>query len=381
MPEYVDLLSDIDPPSMEEEIYDSLRDRWPDWEPADGNLEVWIIKALTFRISEMAETAVDVADEIFASYGTMRGIPRFDPSPAVGESTWTFNGTDGYTIEAGIEVTIPVSGSDSMIFQVAEDTVVPAGETSASVPLIATDAGADGNGLTGNPTLVDALVWVQNITLDAPTTGGVDEEDISEYLERLTKRLRIASETPIVPADFETIAITYFTFVGRAVARDGYDPVTDTENNERMVALAVTDQMGEPLTPAQRSQVATQLEAMREVNFQVHVIDADYTTVDVEYEISPFPGYKLADVRAAVDSALTTYLSPAEWGRSQIAGSAAQFVLSQTLRYFELVALIDGVPGVDYLENLQIRKSGGSWSTTDLALTGAVPLTRPGVFS
>lgn len=381
MPEYTDLLSDIDPPAMEEEIFEAIQDRWPDWEPADGNLEVWMIKALTFRISEMAETAVDVADEIFARYGAMRGIPRFEAEAAVASSTWILAGTDGYTIEAGTEVAIPAAGREMEIFEVAEQTIVPPGESTALVPLVAAEAGTGANGLTASPLLVDALLWVQGISLSAPTGGGVDEEAITGYLDRLTQRLRIGSETPIVPTDFEVIALTHFSFVGRAVARDGYDPGDDTENNERMVAVAVTDQAGEPLTVGQRNEIKAQLESMREVNFVVHVIDADYTAIDVKYTFTPHPGYSEETVRETVDGALDTYFTPIEWGRSQIAGSAAQFVFAPVVRYFELISLIDGVPGVDYVKTLQIRKSGDTFGTADIALDGAVPLTRPGVFS
>lgn len=382
MADYTDLLPDgTDPTTIEEDIYETIQTRWPEWEPADGNLETWIVKAIAWRISELHETAVDVADEIFMGYGRMRGIPRFDPAPAVGVSTWTMVDDQGYTIPAGTEVAVPRSGNDLIMFEVAGEVTIAPGQTTGTVNLIAQEPGTEGNGLTSDPQLVDALAYIQQITLDAPTSSGIDEEDLGVYLTRLVERLSVSTETPIVPRDFEVIARTFLPFVSRAVARDGWDPDTSTDNNERMISLAVMDTTGEPLSGPQKTEVADLLESLREVNFTVHVIDADYTAIDVHLEFQPMPGFDPGVVRTAVDDALTVYLSPAEWGRSQITGAAAEFILQRHVRYLELAALIDRVPGVDYIETLQLAKAGSGLSTSNITLTGAVPLTRPGAFT
>lgn len=382
MAEYTDLLPEaIDPTSIEEETYEQIQARWPEWEPADGNLEVWIIKALAFRISELNETAVDVADEIFATYGQMRNIPRFDPAPAVGETTWTMVDDQGYTIPAGIEVVVPRSGNDLIMFEVTEEVVIPPGQTTGTINLVAQEPGTSGNNLTADPQLIDALAYVERIELTSPSTGGVDEEDLGAYLTRLTERLQVATETPIVPRDFEVIARTFLPFVSRAVARDGWDPGTETDDNERMISLAVMDPAGEPLTSPQKAEVKDLLESMREVNFIVHVIDADYTAIDVSLDFEPMPGFDSGAVRASVDDALAVYLSPAEWGRSQVTGAGPEFVIQDTVRYLELASLIDRVPGVDYINDLKLAKAGDPLATNNITLTGAVPLTRPGTFS
>lgn len=382
MAEYLDLLPDaLDPTSIEEEVFEYIQTRWPEWEPADGNLEVWIIKAIAFRLSELNETAVDVADEIFATYGRMRNIPRFDPAPAVGESTWTMVDDQGYTIPAGIEVVVPRSGNDLIMFEVAEEVTIPPGSTTGTVNLVAQEPGTDGNDLTGDPQLIDALAYVDSITLTAPTAAGVDEEELGTYLTRLVERLSVSTETPIVPRDFEIVARTFLPFVARAVARDGWNPDDSTDNNERMISLAVMDSAGEPLSAPQKTEVKDLLESMREINFAVHVIDADYTAINVDLEFTPMPGFDPGAVRASIDDALTTYLSPAEWGRSQVTGAAPEFVLQRTVRYLELAALIDRVPGVDYIDDLKLAKAGGALGTANVTLDGAVPLTRPGTFT
>jgi hypothetical protein len=381
--EYTELLPiDATPAAIEEGIYDYIQTKWAEWEPADGNLEVWIVKALALRLSELNETAVDVADEIFATYGAMRNIPRYAAAPAVAESTWTMIDSTGYTIAAGTQVAVPVSGNESIAFEVAAEVVVPPSSTTATVSLVALESGTAANGLSGNPTLIDALVFVNTITLTGPTANGVDEEELGAYLDRLKERLEISTETPIIPRDFEILARTYFPFVSRAVARDGFDPSDDSEDNERMIALAVMDSAGEPLTAPQKTQVEDFLQSKREVNFVVNVIDANYTTIDVTYTFTALAGYDSAAVRTQVNAALTTYLSPAEWGRVPGYGmNASDFVRQPTVRYFEIISLIDRVPGVDYVNSVTINKDGDTPGTADLTLTGAVPLTRPGAFA
>lgn len=383
MADYTDLIpTDSTPAAIEEGIYDYIQTRWEDWEPADGNPEVWIIKALSLRLSELNETAVDVADEIFATYGAMRNIPRYSPAPAVADSTWTMIDNTGYTIAAGTQVAVPVSGNESVAFEVAAAVTIASGNTTGAVSLIALEPGTAANGLTGNPTLIDALIFVDSITLDAATSSGVDEEELGEYLVRLKERLEISTETPILPRDFEILARTYFPGVSRAVARDGFDPGDSSENNERMIALAVMDADGEALSAPDKAEVEEFLESKREVNFVVNVIDADYTEIDVAYTFTALAGYDATAVRGQVDAALTTYFSPAEWGRVPGYGMGSTgFVRQPTVRYFEVISLIDRTPGVDYVSAVTINKDGDAPGTSDLTLTGAVPLTRPGAFT
>lgn len=382
MAEYINLVPDgTEASEIEQDFYDLMRTRWPQWDPADGELETFLNKALSFRIAELNQTAVDVADEIFATYGAMRNIPRYSAAKATGTSTWTLIDDAGYTINAGTQVAIPISGNQSIAFEVAVKTVVAPGDTEKEVQLVASDTGSAGNDLTGDPSLIDALIFVESIELAEPTSGGADEELLATYLTRLKERLEVATETPIVPRDFEIIARTYFPFVSRAIARDGYNPDDDSTENERMISLAISDVDGEPNTTGEKNEVKALLESMREINFVVHLIDGNYTAIDVKYSFQTHPGYQAAVVRATADGMLGNYFKPSEWGRLQIAGSAAEFVYQPTVRYFEVISLLDRVPGIDFLNSVEIRKAGGSFGTTDLSLTGAVPLTRPGAFT
>lgn len=383
MPEYRDLLPEgtDEPTAIEDEIYEELQDQFPDWEPADGNLETWIIKALAFRMSELFEVTTDVADEIFAAYGQLRNIERFSPEQALGTATFTVVSADGYTIDAGLEIAVPKSGNDLVPFAVVEDVIIPQGETSADVAVAAVDPGTDANDLTGTCELIDPVSFVQDIEITEPTEGGVDEEPLADYLTRLQERLLTAAETPILPRDFEIITRTFHPFVDRAVARDGYDADAETDDNPRTISLAVTDDEGEPLTTGQKETVQATLEALREVNWDIYVIDVDYTEIDVAVSFEALANFAVEEVEASVQEALEFFFQPKNWGQQPFRTSDTVTNNPRFVRYFDVVALVDSVVGVDYITTLTINADGDAPDTEDIELVGPVPLTRPGTFT
>lgn len=383
MPEYDELLPEgtDDPTAIEDQIYEELQEQFPDWEPADGNLETWIIKALAFRLSELFESTTDVADEIFAAYGSLRNIERFAAEVATGTATFTAVNDEGYTIDAGLEIAVPRTGNDLVAFEVVDEATVAVGETTAEVAIQAIETGADGNGLSGTCELIDPVNFVQGVEILAPTEGGVDDEPLADYLDRLRERLLTATETPILPRDFELIARTYHPYVDRAVARDGYDADDETEDNPRTISLAVTDEEGETLSTEEKAAVLTTLEALREVNWSIYIIDADYSNIDVSASFEVLPGNAVEEVEASVQEALEFYFSPKNWGSKPYASSPTSQTSAGFVRYFDVIALVDSVVGVDYITDLSINIAGDSPGTADLELPGAVPLTRPGTLT
>jgi hypothetical protein len=385
--EYTDLLpEDSSPSAIEEDIYSHIQARWPNWEPSEGQLETWLIRGFALRISEQYGVAIDVADEIFARFGAMLGRPRHSAQAATVMSTWTMVDDAGYYVPQQTLLSIARSGNETSTFLTAADLTVPQGSTTGQVALTAQEEGAAANGLTATPTLIDALAvpggagFVDSITLDSATAGGVDEEDMTAYLDRLAELLTLLTPRPILPADFEILA-RQEPGVYRAVAIDGLDPGDNSTNNERMVAVAVMDEAGDPLpggsTAGTKGWVEDRLDEMRETNFVVHVIDADYTEIDVATTIVTLPEYEHSLVVAQVETALEEYLGPINWGRR----GQREWVNSDTVRYLEVAEVINRVLGVDYISALTINEDGASPGTTDVALSGTVPVTKPGAIT
>jgi uncharacterized phage protein gp47/JayE len=381
MAEYVHPPIPVDAVELREQAFDALRARVEGWEPADGNLDTWIIEAVAELAAQLGETVSDVVRAIFRYYGAkIASIEPIDATSATGSTDWTLIDDAGYTIPAGTVVAQAVDG-ELVAFEVEADVVVPAGSTSASdVGIVALEPGAKASGLTGELELIDPLDFVVGVELTAQTTGGADGESDEEYLVRLVEELRLMAPRPIVTEDFATMARTRIAEVDRALAVNGYNPTNGTSGNEKTVAVFVTDETGEPVSTAGKQAAADLLQGEREVNFVVHVADATYSTVDVTFTATAWPGVDPDVVEEAAEAALAEFLSPARWGQPTY-GEARGWEKEDKVRYLDVAHAVKNVEGLRHLTSLTIGLNGGAQGENDLTLPGEAPLTRPGVIA
>jgi hypothetical protein len=440
----------------------------PGWLPKEGHLEVQIIEVLGRMTSETAAVAAQVPPGIFRYFGkSIIGIPAIEAAPATVASTWTLRDTAGHTIPAGTDVYYPIDGVTQVGFRVQSDVVVAPGSSTTStgeVVLVATTPGTAANGLTSaTVNLIDSLAWVSSIVTEATTSGGVEAETDSAYLDRLRAELRLLTPRPILPNDFALLA-ERIAGVGRATAIDGYDigtnekqrititgsptggtftitysgqttsaitynanafaiqtalqalsnvgsgnvtvtggPLPGTQatvefvgtlattnvalmtstssltggtspaisiittqtgvapssGNARTITVAVAAADGTALNTTIKNQVAAYLQALREVNFLIYVIDPTYTTVNVTASVKALAGYDTASIESACEDALTAYLSPTTWD------------WSSTVYRNELIALLSNITGVDRVISITTPAS-------DLSLGGVAALPLAG---
>jgi hypothetical protein len=171
----VDFATDAD--QIADDAVDYLRAVMPGWEPADGNLEVWILQAVARQVAELTAVAADVPAAIFRQFGTqLVGLAPQSGARATLTSFWTARDNLGYTIPAGTQVAHRITGDDLIVFEVAADTTITPGATTLSgVALQATDVGTAWNGVpTGPLELVDALSWVESVDASTVSVGGLD---------------------------------------------------------------------------------------------------------------------------------------------------------------------------------------------------------------
>lgn len=385
MTDYITYPLEADSTTILETAYDFLRVQFPGWEPADGNLDAVLAEAYAAVAGDLTNLASAVPDTIFRWFGaSLIGIPPVDAAAASVASTWTATDTNGHIIEAGTLVGVRDIIGELHSFEVLFNvTIAPGASATAAggVTLVATDKGEQASGL-GSPgyatELITPLSWVSTVLLTGATSGGVDAETDVSYLDRLARELRLMTPRPILPNDFAVLA-RRIAGVYRAVAIDGYNPVSTTYSNERMVAVSVVDANGNAVIGTVKTQVDAYLQAMREINFIVNVIDPSYTTVDVNYTFKALPDYTPASVITTVNSAITTYLSPVNWGTSDDDNTNWRQI--PVVRITELIALIDRQSGVDYVGAVTIRTGAAAFAANDLTLSGAAPLPRPGVIT
>lgn len=384
---YIEPPIETDPDALATLAFDHLQDEIPGWVPNDGNLETILIESNAQMAAEVRDVASAVPTSIFRRLGELHGIEPLEATSASVVTTWTMINNAGYTIAAGTFVGIRTAGDVLVPFAVTQDYVINPGSNSRNdILVIAVNPGESSSGLgapAGPVELITARADVTSITQNAITTGGVDAETDDEYLDRFTQRLRLLSPRPILPTDFALLAQDNAA-VERALALDGYNPVGGTFGNERMVAVAVVDAAGEPLSAPVKAAIDAALQAEREITFVVNMIDPTYTTIDVNVALKARAGYQLSDVETRVEAELASYLSPANWGYQEAQGDTGEPVLwaqTSTVRWLELVALVNNVAGVDYVTTLTQRTGAAAFAAADIALTGAAPLTRPGVMN
>lgn len=375
---YIPLQIDADPPELADEAFAYLEERVPGWEPSPGNLEAWLIEALAQLAGELRELTTLVPEAIFEYFGTtILGLPPHPAMFATGSTSWTARDEDGYTVDAGTLVAVePPADPDNYTFEVTDSFTIPAGSLSATgIQIRALEEGAASSGITGPVEVLDPLDFVDSVTLDGYTAGGVDAEPIEDYLARLSGLLVLLTPRPILPQDFATMALEV-AGVARATAIDLYNLDTGQTDVPRCVTVIVVGPDGRPVSPTTREAVRVFLQARREVNFLVFVGDPDYETIDVEFTATSFPGWDASEVEARAVEAITEYLSPQAWGQPGAGaqgGPETSWVNDNTVRFLEVSTVINNVAGINFITDLTLNGQHA-----DVTMTGTAVLPEPG---
>jgi hypothetical protein len=376
---------ETDPLEIQEEAYALLRTYWPDWEPAPGNLDTIMLQTVSRISADLRDIAANVPPYIFRRFGVeMLGVSSVEAAPAMAQVQVHVTHDDGLTVPIGTLFLIRNNEGEDMGFTAIVDTVIPVGSDTGIVNVEATVPGIAGNDVSpgAQATLGDSLAYVDDVTLFSPPVNGEDPETIEEYESRLRDELTLLTPRPILPKDFAILTLRV-PGVDRCIAIDLYNPADGTYDNEKMVTVIPIDVNGEPMSGPVKAEIKDMLESLREVNFIVNVADPNYTTIDVTYTVLAQPGWSVQGVKDSVEEQLTAYFSPTNWGQPETGGDpdsaeiAAQWVPVTEINHYEVANVINDSPGVDLIQALSIEGSTG----LTISLTGAAPLTRPGVFT
>lgn len=365
-----------------QKAFDFLATVIPGWTPSESQLDTWVIEAVGNQGADIATLTTEVPKSIYRYFGaTLFRVPPLDATAATAASTWFLSDSLGHLIPAGTQVAINDGAGTPQLFTVLTDVIVPGGSSETGVGqvvLIASNPGSassDIGSVDGIVTLQDTFAWVDHITQTTITTGGQDAETDDDYLDRLTSELQTMSPRPILPVDFSILARNV-TGVQRAAAIDGYNPGDMTFGNERMIAIAAVDSAGVAVSSGVKTAIESYLESMREVNFVVNTLDPDSVAIDVTIHFTTLVGYSISDVETRVTTAIQTFLDPAMWGITGNDNPNDPRTWNNTtlIRYLDLANVIKNVSGVDVINLLELGLHGGSLLSTDLDLSGIVPL-------
>lgn len=371
------------------EAYQMIKDKAPDWVENNNNLDVWILQAVASQASDLLGLARDVPESIFQYYGSkLLGYPPLLATSAQVDSTWTMKDNLGYTVPAGTQVSIRDTAGIEHGFETRGDIAIPAGSTATAagaVTLYSVETGATLTGLGGagyQATLIDTLNFVASVVLTEFSSGGQDAELVSQYSERLARKMQQLSQRPVLASDFSLAALDV-PGVYRTLTLDGYNSSNQTFNNERYVGIAAVDELGQPVSAQIKSQLQTFLDSQREINFVVNVFDPTITTVNVTFNVKCLHGYTAAAVDAAAEQRVRDYLSPANWGKDPAfiePGAASQtWVPTPNVIYNKMIQVLATTDGVNYV--ISMTMGAPTLGTTDIVLPGAAPLTTPGTIN
>ena len=405
--------------------------------PHDTNLDVWLIDEFSARYRGNPPGGAQRSRGDLQTYGEeVLGIVARHPAPATGLSTWKAGDAKGYTIPAGTQFTLARTGDELVVFEtLAAARIEPETVSVEGVPIVCQEDGTVGNDLFGPGELIDDQ-W-QNMTVEVPfpTINGDEGQSLAEYLNELVMLMRVIALRPILPWDFAILALRV-PGVGRAVAMDGYRPdvdfgaapaaaaLADLETwlstysahpefseqlamvrsvtatldvqpgggawgHQREVTLIVTDPDGEPCSQEIKDTIKQTLESLREVNYLVNVIDAEYETIDVEFAVTAYAEQNPDVVLELCNQALALELDPSNFrlGTTSPAIAAGEVIPPplpdvtpgrQTLHINDYIGLLDRQRGVDWVEPGGVTLNGVA---ADHVLPGPFHLPRPGVIT
>jgi len=381
---YLPYVIDANPDDLAQAAFDSWAAQYPGWVPAQGNVEVVQMRALAAMIAELMSVAADVPASVFRAWGPFVGIYPIEAVSA--QISVTIATTTGYPpqIAAGTQFAIVDPTGQQTAWVLAASTTLAASPVAAT--LIAVQPGAAQNAYPATSTiqLVDtvdplgvSLVGVGAVVATSVSTGGLDAETDDAYQARLSSELTLLAPRPILPVDFAILALSRpdISPVFRALAIDTYDPGTANGGTSagpatgisRCVTVVVMDASGG--APSGIASLATWLDSLREINFQVFVMARILATVYVSYTVKALAGYATTDVQTAVNQAIEGYLSPLGFGVPPDAGAVtAGWVAQPLVRYQDVSAIISGTPGVDYYSALTIGTAASPTGTVDVTL-------------
>lgn len=369
--QYTDLsLYDKSPSDILAAALATLQSRVTDWSPEATNVEVMLMEALAVEVGELAFSINRIPRNLIYVLLSLYGVVR-DPgaSPAV-ELTFTMQDDAGYVVPAGTEIAIPLGTSDYiatteyMTFYTATDLYVTAPNTTGTVIAHAREYTNIANGIDAGTEveIVAAIDGVESVVTSTEISGGALPETDEEFASRGAQRLQRLVDTLVIPDHFTQAALEDPSVI-RATTIDNWDASGpgDPGDDPGCVTVIVYGD-GAALSTEAKATLAESLAARAAANLTVTVTDPTLVEIDVTTEIVPSGGYASVAVIEAVTARLTEYLSVTNWA------------WDATVRYNELISVIDQVEGVDYVTTL-------TTPAADVTLTEVGSLVSPGTFA
>lgn len=369
MPDYLDLdLGSLDAEELAQEGRDYMASQAPAGWVLNAWLD-WLLSAVARMVVIVLTLAGQVPRAIFKTFGTdVLSIPVNAATSAQGIVTVHASTGQGGTLDTGATIDI-----DGVPFMTTSSTGPIAAGGTATVSVEAQAPGSAASGLVGTAVVLTSpsLVWVDAVTLNAPTLGGADGETDDNYVNRLADEIPTLSPKAILSDDASAIARAD-PEVYRALTLDNFVPPSTT-GVAGAITVAVMNDTGGNVSTDGKTRIETALENGRILAIDAHIINATPNAMKVAFTATAQPGYDPAAVAADAKTALETFLSPLGWGVPP-GDTGAAWQNEPTVVRNDLFGVLYSVPGIRHVSALTLALAAGTLATTDVTLTGPAPV-------
>lgn len=379
---YIDADLITDETSVAEAILAGIADRLdavlgldPDsgWQAEEGQPETHLAEAVGIVIATAAALVQDKERTDYQGFGSLiLGIQRDVAEPAVGATKWTFNQTGTYLIPDGSELVMDAVDGTPVGYATVGDVNVT-GIQAVDVQVVAIEPGSIANGLLGDAREFEPLPFVTNVEMTTAPSGGQDDQSVDDYLDDIVRGARRVKVVPVLTDDYADAALdvpgVYRAVAVRLLNAEVY-PATPASTGH--ITIFGVDSAGNALSAGTKAAIITAMQGTdRPQSVTVHTQDPTVTNLTIAVTIRLDIGADQPSTVAAVQAALNTAYSKANWGfDADKPGKwrAPTTTSERTITTFDVAAVIDDVPGVNAVTVVTIN---GASSVT---MSGWAPL-------
>ena len=355
---YVDLsIYDTDAETILNDIISYARGVLPQWSPLAGEVEVVLAEAIAASSANMASYINRLPNATSEILMRLFGVTRSDGTAATGVVQFTMVDTSGYTVPAGTSIAYVAVNSVAYVYKTTSDLTVPNGNDTGSVTVEAVAVGTGYNSATtsSNLSMLSNNRFVSSVVFTTAPSGGANPETDQDFFDRASNLFTTYSSALVQDSQIQAFVLSNFPTVAYRVRsfdqrryRDRDISADSYTSHPGYVLLAVGSQNASQsdysditVSPSGLASVRSSVESKLPTGVVLDIMSAEVVSVEVSANVVAAQGYDTGVVEASVRKALNDYLDPNVWDWSK-----------QYVRNNELIALIDGVEGVDYVRTV-----------------------------
>ena len=359
--EYVDLtVYDTNAETLLNQIVSYGRSLIPEWQPAAGNVEMMLAEVFAVGAADLATYINRLPGGVVEGVLKLFGQTRSDGVKATANVTLTMVDNAGYTVPAGTAFGYITAGNPTYLFLLDEPLDIWPGSVSGSGAVTANTIGVVYNNVpaSADVQVVSNASFISSAAVTAAgVSGGADAESDAVFFDRASNLFATYSSALVTTGQIKASILNDFASsvyrcqvfdkeryldrtVASTVSHPGYVLVAMAGQN----AINSTTNFDDvTLTAIEESAVRSSLEAKAPAGVSFDLMSAEVVSVQVTASVVGVPGSDPAILETAILAALGVYLDPNTWDLTK-----------SHVRMNEIVALIDGVTGVDYVSSVSL---------------------------